>query len=73
MSTGELRQVGHFVGAKEIPGRSGRFGDVFEPMTGDVRAKVALASRAEMRAAIENAKEAQRGWAPPARSAAPAS
>jgi acyl-CoA reductase-like NAD-dependent aldehyde dehydrogenase len=36
---------------------------VFEPMTGDVQAKVALASKAEVRAAVENAKAAQPAWA----------
>ena len=36
--------------------------DVFEPMTGDVQAKVALASKAELRAAVENAKAAQPEW-----------
>src|SRR6202040_1431642 len=37
--------------------------EVFEPMTGDVQAKVALASKAEVRAAVENAKAAQVEWA----------
>ena len=32
-------------------------------MTGEVQAKVALASKAEMRAAVENAKAAQPEWA----------
>ena len=41
----------------------GGLADVFEPMTGDVQAKVALASKAEVRAAVENAKAAQAEWA----------
>ena len=53
---------GHFIGGKNVPGRSGRTADVFEPMTGDVRAKVALASAAEVREAVENAKAAQPAW-----------
>ncbi len=36
---------------------------MFHPSTGEVQAKVALASRAEMRAAVENAKAAQPAWA----------
>jgi malonate-semialdehyde dehydrogenase (acetylating)/methylmalonate-semialdehyde dehydrogenase len=32
-------------------------------MTGEVRGKVALASKAEVRAAVENAKAAQPEWA----------
>ena len=44
-----MRSIGHFIGGKEVKGTSGRTADVFEPMTGDVQAKVALASRAEIR------------------------
>ena len=58
-----MRSIGHFIGGKEVKGTSGRTADVFEPMTGDVQAKVALASKAELRAAVENAKAAQEGWA----------
>ena len=56
-----MRSIGHFIGGKEVKGTSGRTADVFEPMTGDVQAKVALASKAEVRAAVENAKAAQAG------------
>jgi malonate-semialdehyde dehydrogenase (acetylating)/methylmalonate-semialdehyde dehydrogenase len=58
-----MRSIGHFIGGKEVPGASGRFGDVYQPMTGDVIAKVALASKAELRAAVENAAAAQPAWA----------
>src|SRR6185437_14057802 len=58
-----MRAIGHFIGGREVKGASGRFADVFEPMTGEVQAKVALASKAEMRAAVENAKAAQPEWA----------
>jgi len=51
-----MRSIGHFIGGREVKGTSGRTADVFEPMTGDVQAKVALASKAEVRAAVENAK-----------------
>src|SRR5438445_93015 len=57
-----MRSIGHFIGGKEVKGTSGRTADVFEPMTGDVQAKVALASRDELRAAVENAKAAQPEW-----------
>src|SRR5580698_2187132 len=57
-----MRTIGHFIGGREVKGTSGRFADVFEPMTGDVQATVALASKAELRAAVENAKEAQVAW-----------
>jgi malonate-semialdehyde dehydrogenase (acetylating) / methylmalonate-semialdehyde dehydrogenase len=58
-----MRSIGHFIGGKEVKGSSGRTADVFEPMTGDVQAKVALASKAEVRAAVENARAAQPEWA----------
>jgi hypothetical protein len=41
-------------------------------MTGDVQAQVALASKAELRAAVENAGPRSRSGARPIRSAAPA-
>ena len=58
-----MRKIGHFIGGREVAGTSGRFADVFEPMTGDVQAQVALASKAELRAAVENARAAQGEWA----------
>ncbi|HXW20974.1 MAG TPA: CoA-acylating methylmalonate-semialdehyde dehydrogenase [Roseiarcus sp.] len=56
-------EYGHFVGGKRVAGASGRQGDVFQPMDGTVRAKVALANKGEVRAAVENAKKAQPDWA----------
>ena len=57
-----MRSIGHFIGGREVKGTSGRTADVFEPMTGEVQAKVDLASKAELRAAVENAKAAQVEW-----------
>ncbi len=56
------REIGHFIGGKEVAGTSGRFGDVFNPNTGEVQAKVALASRDELTAAVANAAAAQPAW-----------
>ncbi len=58
-----MLEYGHFIGGKKVAGTSGRAGDVFEPMTGEVRAKVAFASKAEVAAAVENARAAQPAWA----------
>ncbi|OYX87523.1 MAG: methylmalonate-semialdehyde dehydrogenase (CoA acylating), partial [Xanthobacter sp. 35-67-6] len=58
-----MREIGHFIGGKHVPGTSGRHSDIWQPMTGEVVGRVALASRAEMRAAVENAKAAQPAWA----------
>ena len=57
------REIGHFIGGKRVAGTSGRYGDIYDPNTGEVQARVALASTAEMRAAVENAAAAQVGWA----------
>jgi malonate-semialdehyde dehydrogenase (acetylating)/methylmalonate-semialdehyde dehydrogenase len=58
-----MREIGHFIGGKEVKGTSGRQGDVFNPNTGEVQAKVALASKAEVEKAIANAQAAFPGWA----------
>src|SRR6476620_8724126 len=58
-----VKDIGHFIGGKHVKGTSGRFADVFNPNTGEVQARVALASPAELRAAVENATAAQPEWA----------
>jgi len=58
-----MRDIGHFIGGKEVKGGSGRTGDVFNPNTGEVQAKVAFASKSEVQAAIANAAAAQPAWA----------
>ncbi len=54
--------VGHYMGGKQIPGESGRTGDIFNPATGEVQAKLAYASAAEVDKVVQNAKEAQVAW-----------
>jgi len=58
-----MRNLTHFIGGKHVQGTSGRYGPVYDPMTGEVQAKAPLASAAEMRAAIDNAAAAFPGWA----------
>ncbi|MBM6579041.1 CoA-acylating methylmalonate-semialdehyde dehydrogenase [Microvirga sp. BT689] len=58
-----MREVGHFIGGKQVPGKSGRTTEFFQPMTGEVLGRVALASKDELRQAVENAKAAQPAWA----------
>ena len=57
-----MRTINHFVGGQEVAGKSGRFGDVFNPATGEVQAKVALANKAEVDAAVKVAAEAFPKW-----------
>jgi hypothetical protein len=58
-----MKEIGHFIGGKRVAGKSGRFADVYNPSTGEVQAKVALATQDEVRAAVENAAAAQPKWA----------
>ncbi len=58
-----MREIGHFIGGKTVKGGSGRFGDVFDPNTGEVQAKAALAKHSEVEDAIANAEAAQPAWA----------
>src|SRR4051812_46712531 len=48
-----MKELDHFIAGQHVKGASGRFGDVFDPATGEVQAKVAFASRAEVRKAVE--------------------
>ncbi|MBS0469827.1 MAG: CoA-acylating methylmalonate-semialdehyde dehydrogenase [Proteobacteria bacterium] len=57
-----MKTHGHFLNGVEVAGTSGRFGEVFNPATGEVQSKVAFASKAEMRLAVEHAKKAFREW-----------
>jgi malonate-semialdehyde dehydrogenase (acetylating)/methylmalonate-semialdehyde dehydrogenase len=57
-----MRTIPHFIGGKEVAGTSGRFSDVYNPATGEVQAKVALASKAELDAAVKVAAEAFKTW-----------
>ena len=58
-----VKTIGHFIGGKHVAGTSGRFADIYNPNTGEVQARVALANGADLRAAVENARAAQPGWA----------
>jgi malonate-semialdehyde dehydrogenase (acetylating) / methylmalonate-semialdehyde dehydrogenase len=57
-----MRDIGHWLNGKLVAGASGRTGDVWNPATGEVQAKVALASKAELDAAVASAAEAQVKW-----------
>ncbi len=58
-----VKEIGHFIGGKNVAGKSGRFADVYQPNTGEVQAKAALASTDEMAEAVANAAAAQPAWA----------
>ena len=58
-----MRDIHHFVNGQTLIGKSGRFGDVFNPNTGEVQARVQFATDAEMDLAVQSAAAAQIGWA----------
>ena len=57
-----MQEIGHWINGKIVAGTSGRFADVFNPATGEVQAKLALASKAELDAATADAAIAQVKW-----------
>src|ERR1700726_3229480 len=56
-------QIPHFIDGKRAAGVSARSADVFNPSTGEVSARVALAGGADVDAAVASAVAAQKGWA----------
>jgi len=58
-----MRDIQHFISGTAVAGASGRQGEVFDPNTGEVQAKVALASPSEVDAAVQAALKAQGAWA----------
>ncbi|MFC9770669.1 MULTISPECIES: CoA-acylating methylmalonate-semialdehyde dehydrogenase [unclassified Pseudarthrobacter] len=58
-----VRELSHYIGGRHTGGTSGRFGDVFDPCTGDVQARLPLAGRDEVQSAVAAAAEAQPEWA----------
>ena len=57
-----VAEIGHWIDGKLVKGTSGRFTDVFNPATGEVQARLALATPAELDAAIQSAAAAQLKW-----------
>ncbi|MCB1353058.1 MAG: CoA-acylating methylmalonate-semialdehyde dehydrogenase [Rhodobacteraceae bacterium] len=57
-----MEELSHFIDGKRVAGTSGRFGEVYNPATGEVQARVPLASASELDAAVASAKEAQVFW-----------
>ncbi len=57
-----MKELTHYINGEHVKGTSGRFADVFNPSTGEVQAKVPLANKAEMDAAVAAAAAAQPAW-----------
>jgi malonate-semialdehyde dehydrogenase (acetylating) / methylmalonate-semialdehyde dehydrogenase len=64
-------EIGHYINGANVAGSSQRYGDIYNPATGAVTRKVALANEAEVAVAVAAAKAAFPAWAdtPPIRRA----
>jgi malonate-semialdehyde dehydrogenase (acetylating) / methylmalonate-semialdehyde dehydrogenase len=64
-------EIGHYINGASVAGTSARYGDVYNPATGALSRKVALANVAEVATAVAAAKAAFPTWAdtPPIRRA----
>src|SRR3569623_2511114 len=58
-----MREISHFIDGAAVKGTSGQFGEVFNPNTGEVQARVALARAEEQDAAVQSAHRAPQQWA----------
>src|SRR4051812_44745306 len=66
-----IASIEHWINGRIVPGQSGRRADVFNPATGQVSGRVALANTAEVAQAVAAAQAAFPAWAdtPPIRRA----
>lgn len=58
-----MKDYGHFIGGKHVAGTSQRYGNVWNPSTGQVKDRVVLGTAADLTNAVEVARQAQIGWA----------
>ena len=58
-----MRRIEGFIGGKSVKATSGREGDVFNPNTGEVQARVGFATTEDVDAAVQAAAKALPGWA----------
>ena len=58
-----MKELSHYINGEYVQGTSGRFADVYNPATGEIQAKVPLASEEEMQSAVAIAQSVQPDWA----------
>jgi malonate-semialdehyde dehydrogenase (acetylating)/methylmalonate-semialdehyde dehydrogenase len=58
-----MREIDLFINGEVVKAKSGRTGEVFNPSTGEVQARVGFATEAEIADAVAIAKAAQLAWA----------
>ncbi|GAA2125873.1 MULTISPECIES: CoA-acylating methylmalonate-semialdehyde dehydrogenase [Arthrobacter] len=58
-----VRELSHYIDGQRVDGTSGRFSDVYDPCTGEVQARLPLASAEEVGNVIASAEKGQLAWA----------
>ena len=58
-----MRTITHFIAGANAPQPGARTGDVYNPSTGQIQARVELANPAHLDKAVADAKAAQPAWA----------
>ncbi len=59
----QIVQLSHYIGGERVAGKSGRFGDIYNPSLGIKSSEAPLASKSEVEAAIAVAEAAFPAWA----------
>ena len=67
----QVQDIHHYINGREVPGASGRYGDVYNPALGEISGHVAFANAEDVGAAVAAAQTAFPAWAatPPLRRA----
>jgi malonate-semialdehyde dehydrogenase (acetylating)/methylmalonate-semialdehyde dehydrogenase len=58
-----VNAIHHYINGQKVPGNSGRYGDVFNPATGQITGKLDFANKMEVDIAVQSAKTAFPAWA----------
>ena len=58
-----MKKINHFINGKEYISKSDRFGDIFNPASGEKIGTVSFANKDDVAMAIQNASDAQKKWA----------
>src|SRR3954469_25366484 len=58
-----MKDIGHFIGGRQVEGAGGRSGPVFDPATGEQTGRVAFADAAVVDRAVQAALKVQPDWA----------
>ncbi len=58
-----MKKINHFINGQEYISKSDRFGDIFNPASGEKIGSVSFANKDDVALAIQNASNAQKKWA----------